>query len=133
MHSINRHIPCTLTATVTRRDDRVLQVSFDLALPALGFVLNTRCMIDAGVLAGSPIPEEALFQVGKEGMAQVLKILRSGSVHADNHAYPEPGSVHDLGSAHDPRALAALPRPEPLPVAFTQSDREALRAFGIQG
>ena len=130
---INRHIPCTLTATVQRRDDNLLLVNFDLALPAFGFVVNTKCVIDATVLGTSPVPEEALFMVGKQGMAQALKILRSGSVQADDKFYPEPGSAHDLGSAHDPRALAMLPRPEPIPVNFAQSDAAWLRELGIQG
>ena len=117
VQSINRHIPCTLSATVTRRDASLLLVNFDLAIPALGFVVNTKCVIDAATLYGNPAPEEALFLVGKQGLAQALKILRSGSVTADDRAFPEPDSAPE--------------QPEVLP-SFSQSDREAFRALGIQ-
>lgn len=113
--SLRRHLPCTLSATVTQRGEKMLVIDFDLAVPALGFSINTKALVAAEALAQSPVPEEALFAVGKTGLAEALKLLRSGALPLANEPAP------------------TAPAPPPIPVNFAQSDAAWLRELGIEG
>jgi hypothetical protein len=93
----------------------MLVIDFDLAVPVLGFTISTKALVAAEALAQSPVPEEALFAVGKTGLAEALKLLRLGALPLANDPGPTP------------------PPAPPIPVNFAQSDAAWLRELGIKG